>query len=158
MIVVSNTTPIISLASINQIKILKILFGEIFIPQAVYDEIKAKEGYGYKDIDLDFIHIKKIKDTVCKDLLLNQLDLGEVETILLAKEINADYVIIDESLAYKIAQNAGLEVIRTLSILIKAKHMGIIDSIKPLLDEMISKGRWYSPKVYNSFLKRIGEL
>jgi hypothetical protein len=56
-----------------------------------------------------------------QDLLLNQLDLGEAETILLAKEINADFVIIDENLGYKIAKNAGLNVVRTLSILLKAK-------------------------------------
>ena len=158
MIVVSNTTPIISLASVKRIEILKHLFGEIFVPQAVYEEIKAKEGYGYKDIDLDFIQVKKVKGELYKDLLLNQLDLGEAETILLAKELNADHVIIDENLAYKIAQNAGLDVIRTLSILLKAKDIGIIENIKPLLDEMISKGRWYSQKVYDSFLKKIGEL
>lgn len=158
MIVVSNTTPIISLASIQKTEILKNVFGNIIVPQAVYDEIKAKESYGYKDIDLDFIQVKKVKGELYKDLLLNQLDLGEAETILLAKELNADYIIIDENLAYKIAQNAGLDVIRTLSILLKAKEMGIIDKIKPLLDEMISKGRWYSQKVYDSFLKKIGEL
>jgi predicted nucleic acid-binding protein len=158
MIVVSNTTPIISLASINRIEILKRLFGEITIPQAAYDEIKAKESYGYKDIDLDFIQVKKVKGELYKDLLLNQLDLGEAETIILAKELDADHVIIDENLAYKIAQNAGLDVIRTLSILLKAKNMGIIENVKPMLDEMISKGRWYSQKVYDSFLKKIGEL
>ena len=104
------------------------------------------------------IQVKNVKGELYKDLLLNQLDLGEAETILLAKELNADYIIIDENLAYKIAQNAGLDVIRTLSILLKAKEMGIIDKVKPLLDEMISKGRWYSQKVYDSFLKKIGEL
>ena len=158
MIVVSNTTPIISLASIRRIDILKHLFGEIIVPQAVYNEIKAKKSYGHKEIDLDFIQVKNVKGELYKDLLLNQLDLGEAETILLAKELNADIAIIDENLAYKIAQNSGLDVTRTLSILLKAKNMGIIDNIKPLLDEMISKGRWYSQKVYDSFLKKIGEL
>ncbi|MBN1558799.1 DUF3368 domain-containing protein [candidate division KSB1 bacterium] len=158
MIVVSNTTPIISLASIRKIEILKSLFGEILIPQAVYDEIKAKESYGYEEIDLAFINVKKVKGQLYKDLLLSQLDLGETETILLAKELKADYVLIDENLAYKIAKNSGLDAIRTLSILLIAKEKGIIDTIKPLLDEMISKGRWYSHKVYDSFLKKIGEL
>ncbi len=158
MIVVSNTTPIISLASIQRIDILRRVFGEIIVPQAVYNEIKAKESYGHKDIDLEFIQVRKVKGELYKDLLLNQLDLGEAETILLAKELNADLVIIDENLAYKIARNSALHVTRTLSILLKAKHVGIIDNIKPLLDEMISKGRWYSQNVYNNFLKKIGEL
>ncbi|NOY61368.1 MAG: DUF3368 domain-containing protein [Calditrichaeota bacterium] len=158
MIVVTNTTPIISLASIQKTEILKRLFSEIIIPQAVYDEIKAKESYGYKEVESDFIKVQQIKGQLYKDLLLNQLDNGEAETILLAKELDADLVIIDENIAYKIAQNSDLKVTRTLSILLKAKEMGIIKRVKPLLDEMISKGRWYSPRVYNGFLKKIGEL
>lgn len=158
MKIVSNTTPIISLASIGKLNVLKELFGKIIIPQSVYDEIKAKESYGYKEIDSDYIKIQAIKGTKYRDLLLNQLDLGEAETIILATEINADYVIIDDNIGYKIAKNSGLNVIRTLSVLLKAKDKGIIEEIRPLLDEMILKGRWYSKKVYESFLKKIGEL
>jgi len=90
--------------------------------------------------------------------LLNQLDLGEAETIILATEINADLVIIDDSIAYKIGKNSGLNVIRTLSILLKAKERGIISEIRPLLDDMISKGGWYSKKVYGMFLQKAGEI
>ncbi|MCK6462827.1 MAG: DUF3368 domain-containing protein [Candidatus Pacebacteria bacterium] len=158
MKIVSNTTPIISLASIGKLNVLKELFGEIIIPQSVYNEIKAKESYGYKEVDSDYIKVQAIKGTKYRDLLLNQLDLGEAETIILATEINADYVIIDDNIGYKIARNSGLNVIRTLSVLLKAKDKGIIEEIKPLLDEMILKGRWYSKKVYESFLKKIGEL
>jgi hypothetical protein len=158
MIVVSNTTPIISLASIQQLEILERLFGEIIVPKAVYGEIKAKESWGYKEIDFEFVRVETVRGELYKDFLLNQLDSGESETILLAKELNADLVIIDENLAYKIAKNSGLNVTRTLSILLKAKESGIIGQVKPLLDEMIAKGRWYSQNVYENFLKKIGEL
>jgi predicted nucleic acid-binding protein len=158
MIVVSNATPIISLSSMGKIQILKDLFNEIIIPKAVYKELKAKKGYGYNEVDSSFIKIYSIKGKICQDLLLNQLDIGESETIILAKELNSDLVIIDENIAYRIAKNIGLNVARTLSILLKAKQKGIIKSIKPLLDEMIYKGRWYSPKVYQKFLSEIGEI
>jgi predicted nucleic acid-binding protein len=158
MKVVSNTTPIISLASIGKLDILKELFNEIIIAETVYNEIKAKKSYGYEEVELEYITVKAIQGKIYQDLLLNQLDLGEAETILLAKEINADFAIIDENLGYKIAKNAGLNVVRTLSILLKAKQKGIIKEIKPLLDDMISKGRWYSKTVYKDFLERVGEL
>ncbi len=158
MIVVANTTPIISLSSIQQIEMLEQLFGEVTISLAVYNEIKAKESYGYHEVDLDFIRVEKVKGSLYTDLLLSQLDLGEAETILLAKELNADLTIIDENLGFKIAQNSGLEVTRTLSILVRAKENGVIEKVKPLLDEMISNGRWYSQKVYDRFLKEIGEI
>ncbi len=92
-----------------------------------------------------------------KDFLLKELDTGEAETIILAKEINADFVIIDENLGYKIANNAGLTAIRTLSILLKAKEKGYIYQLKPLLDQMIEKGRWYSNNVYQAVLKQANE-
>ena len=155
---VSNTTPIISLSSIGKIEILKDLFQEIIIPQAVYDEIKVKQGYGYNEVDLSFITVQTIQNTEREKLLLEQLDAGEAQAIVLSKEINADNTVIDENTGYIIAKESGLNVIRTLSILLKAKEVGIITEVKPLLDEMISKGRWYSNYVYYSFLKKANEL
>ncbi|MEE9338565.1 MAG: DUF3368 domain-containing protein [Methylococcaceae bacterium] len=155
---VSNTTPIISLSSIGKIEILKDLFQEIIIPQAVYDEIKVKQGYGYNEVDLSFITVQTIQNTEREKLLLEQLDAGEAQAIVLSKEINADNTVIDENTGYIIAKESGLNVIRTLSILLKAKEVEIITEVKPLLDEMISKGRWYSNYVYYSFLKKANEL
>jgi predicted nucleic acid-binding protein len=158
MIIVANTTPIISLASIGRLDILEKLFGNVMIPEAVYQEIKAKPGYGYEQVDGAFIEVRAIQGLLYKDFLLTQLDSGEAETIILAKEVNADFVIIDENLGYRIANNAGLTAVRTLSLLLKAKEKGHIEQVKPLLDEMITKGRWYSSAVYRAFLEKAGEL
>ncbi len=157
MIVISNTTPIISLASINRLDLLEKMFSKIVIPEAVYNEIKAKQHYGYSEIDNAFIEVQKITGYLYKDFLLKELDAGEAETIILAKEMNADFVIIDESLGYKIANNVGLTAIRTLSILLKAKEKGYIFQLKPLLDQMINNGRWYSNNVYQAILMQANE-
>jgi len=158
MKVVANTTPLISLASIGKLELLKDIFGEILIAEAVYNEIKAKQGYGYNEIDTDYIKVQRIKGIAYRDFLLNQLDLGETETIILAKELDADFVIIDENIAYKIAKSSELNVVRTLSILLRAKEKGLIPTLKPLLDEMILKGRWYSQQVYKTMLEQAGEM
>ncbi|NOQ15718.1 MAG: DUF3368 domain-containing protein [Methyloprofundus sp.] len=158
MKVVANTTPIISLASIGKLELLKDVFGEIIIADAVYNEIKAKQGYGYSEIDTDYIKVQSIKGIAYRDFLLSQLDLGETETIILAKEIDADFVIIDENIAYRIAKSSELNVVRTLSILLRAKEKGLIPALKPLLDEMIIKGRWYSQRVYKTILEQAGEI
>ena len=157
MKVVANTTPLISLASIGKLEILKDIFGEIIIADAVYNEIKAKQGYGYSEIDTDYIKVQSINGIAYRDFLLSQLDLGETETIILAKEIDANFVIIDENIAYKIASSSELNVVRTLSILLRAKEKGLIPALRPLLDEMILKGRWYSPRVYKTILEQAGE-
>lgn len=157
MKVVVNTTPIISLASIGRLGLLERLFGRVLITEAVYREIKAKPGYGYDQIDQDFIEVRSIQGELYKRLLLNQLDAGEAETIILAMEIDADFVIIDENIGYRLATSAGLTVVRTLSILLRAKEKGYIDQVKPLIDQMISRGRWYSEAVRRAVLERAGE-
>jgi len=156
MIVVSNATPIITFASINQIDILKHFFSKVYIPQAVYDEIKSKKAYGYQEIDDEFFQVRNIEDTFAQNILLNDLDLGEAQTIVLAKELNADIVLIDETIGYNIARSQQLNVKRTLSFLIVAKEKGLIDEVKPLLDEMIDNGRWISRKVYLDVLAFCG--
>ncbi len=158
MIVVANTTPIISLASIGHLNILEKLFGKVFIAEAVYDEIKAKPGYGYEQVDCAFIEVRAIQGRLYRDFLLSQLDAGEAETIILAKEMAADFVIIDENLGYRFATQAGLTAIRTLSLLLKAKEKGYLSHVKPLLEEMVANGRWYSVSVCHAFLAKAGEL
>ena len=54
------------------------------------------------------------------------------------------------------ANHVGLTAIRTLSVLLKAKEKGLVLQLKPLLDEMIEKGRWYSDSVYRYFLTQAG--
>lgn len=108
--VVSNATPIISLASVDKLSILKDIFGKIYVPKAVYNEIQTGQYPGHKDLEKDFFEIIEVK------------------------------------------------VIGTLTVLLMAKNSGLIQEIKPILDEMIQKGRWYSQKVYDYFLSSIGEL
>lgn len=156
--VVSNATPIISLAVIDRMPFLSDIFGKIYIPSAVYDEMTSARYPGYKELNSDLFEIKEINDRGELDTFLKDLDLGEAESILLAREIKADVLIIDERFGYKIAQSKGLFVIGTLTVLLMAKKKGLIAEVKPLLDQMIQKGRWYSVKVYEYFLKSIGEL
>lgn len=156
--IVSNATPIISLASVEQLSILKDLFHTILIPGEVFREIYLGKYPGYDKLDSDLFDIKELDYSTNLDLLLKELDKGESESILLAEEIAADFLIIDERLAYQIAKSRGINVIGTLSVLLMAKDKGFINAVKPILDEMITKGRWYSIRVYEYFLKSIGEL
>ncbi|MDL1976123.1 MAG: DUF3368 domain-containing protein [Deltaproteobacteria bacterium] len=158
MKVVSNATPIISLATIGRISLLHQLFGKIYIPREVYDELKSKKAPGYQEIDAPYFQVREIQGAPYIGFLLHDLDRGEAEAILLAKELQADTLIIDERIGYAIAKAQGLHVIGTLTVLLMAKEHGLISTVKPLLDEMIRKGRWYSQFVYKDFLKKIGEL
>jgi len=139
--IVSNATPIISLAVIDRLAFLENIFNKIYIAEAVYDEMTSARYPGYKELDSGLFEVKRINDRESLDSLLNDLDLGEAESILLASEIKVDALIMDERSGYKIAQKKGLPVIGTLTVLLMAKKRGMIKEVKPVLDQMIQKGR-----------------
>ena len=156
--VVSNTTPIISLLKVNKLEILKELYSEVFIPNEVYQEIEAgKNKEYYVDLTkIEWIKIVKIKSE--KSLLFFlDLDKGEAEAIVLANEIDADLIILDETLGRFHAKHIGLKVTGTIGILLKAKENGIIDKIKPILIELTQKGIWLSEKLINQTLIKASE-
>ena len=156
--VVSNTTPIISLLKLNRLDLLQKLYKQIYIPTAVYGEIEAGKAKGYyKDLSrIDWINIIEIQDKQAVKYFLD-LDAGEAEAIVLATEVNADLIILDEKLGRFHAKHADLKVTGTIGILIKAKSEGLIGKIKPLLNELTEKEVWINEKLKNEILNRVGE-
>ncbi len=100
MIVVSNTTPLIGLASIDRFDLLQILFGEVYVPLAVFSEtvVAGREDGGAKSqvSSATWIRTRQVRDRLAVEVLLDELDLGESEVIVLAREMNADWVLMDE--------------------------------------------------------------
>ena len=158
--VIINSTPLIALSHINKLNLLKMLYNQVYIPQAVFDEISVKEDSICKiqvKQSLDWIKVLKIKNTMAKEFFKAQLNDGEVEVMILAKEICANLVVIDDKNAKKHAKYLGLNVTGTLGILLKAKQQGIIQEIKPLLMELIDKGIYISDNIINICLKAANE-
>lgn len=157
--VVSDTTPIISLLKLNRLDLLKQLYEQIYIPNAVYKEIEAgKTKPYYKDLaKISWINILKINDKNSLKYFLD-LDLGEAEAIVLATELNADLIIIDEKLGRFHAKHASLKLTGTIGILLKAKANGLITELKPLLNQLIKNNVWISKNLKNLILQKAGEL
>lgn len=159
--VVVNTTPLIALSHVGQLDILKKLYGEIIIPQAVYKELSVKEESICKKMvnsSLDWIRIDNIQNQMAKSMYKTQLHEGEVEVMILSKEIQADVVIIDDANAKKHAKYLELLVTGTLGILIKAKQKGYVDELKPILHQMVQNGIYISQKLIELCLKQVGEI
>jgi hypothetical protein len=156
--VVSNTTPLISLLKISQLDILKELYKEVTIPYAVYLEFEAGINKDfYRDLSkFNWIIIDQIRDKNALKYFLD-LDAGESEAIVLATELNADLLIIDEKLGRFHAKHADLKVTGTMGVLIKAKNVGLIKALRPLLYELTEKNVWISEKLIEDILKKVGE-
>lgn len=158
--VVVNTTPLIALSHVDQLDVLKRLYGEIIIPEAVYRELSIKtESICKKAVDnsLEWIRIKSIHNEMAKAMYKTQLHDGEVEVMILSKEIAADVVIIDDANAKKHAKYLGLPVTGTLGVLTKAKREGYINELKPIFSQMVEKGIYISQSLIESCLKQVGE-
>ena len=111
MNVIVNATPLINFASISRLDILKSLFGKIIVPFHVWDEVVTKAGeYDTSEVikSADFLTIKKAKDEMLYKTLLMDINKGEAEAIVLALEIKASLVILDEKEARDFAEYSGL--------------------------------------------------
>ena len=99
IVIISDTTAITNLYKIGKLQYIKWLFANIIIPKSVLSELLELEKNG-RNIDeikkADWITVASVNDTVLLAQLLTELDLGEAESIALAKEKSADYLIIDE--------------------------------------------------------------
>jgi len=156
-IVISNATPIISLCSVGYESVLNELFHHIFIPRAVDMELRSLDKPGSRFSDLKWVEVVSVQNEQVIVFLRKDIDKGEAETIALAKQMNADVIIIDENAGYQIARHFGLPVVRTLSILKVAKDKKIISKIRPIVEQMVKRGRWYSKNVIDKFLGDVGE-
>lgn len=162
MYIVSNTTPIISLLKLNELDLLQSMFGEISIPEAVYNEITVKGSYN-DEIEIfkkaGFINKKVVRNELAVKLMKKQvgLDSGESEAIVLTDELKDAILIIDELKGRKVAIDMGLKVTGTLGIILKSKERGIITAVKPLLDALIDNNIRIGSKLYEDILKKAGE-
>lgn len=158
--VIVNSTPLIILCGIGQLGLLRRLYGEIHIPEAVYREVTAKADSACAQIisERNWIYVDKITDSSEKKMYRAKLHDGEVEVMILAQEQKSDLVIIDDNAAKKTARYLGLTVTGTLGILLKSKQEGFIKEVRPLLTEMKRKGFYISVAVEQMVLDLAGEV
>ncbi len=161
MIVVSNTSPIINLATTSHLFLLQQLYTQIIIAQAVYDEIVV-EGHGLPGStevqNETWFSKESVKNQALVKVLELELDSGEAETLALAFEVGADLVLLDEKSGRQVANRLNLKVIGIPGILVEAKHKNLIPSVKSVMDDLITKaGFWISPKLYADVLQIVGE-
>jgi len=159
MIIVSDSSPLISLAILNRLNLLEQIFDEIYIPTAVYNEIYKKNKPHYKELQYFTVNrVKPIQNQLAVQLLRKYLDIGESEAIVLAIENNISDILIDEYKGRKIATAQGLSPIGTIGVLLRAKDQGLVKEVKPELDKLIANHQRISQPLYDQALGLAGEL
>jgi len=151
MILIADTSPLISLITINKLDILQKLFPDFLVPLAVWEELDAHVQIKSYTKELDFLyqHVKVLKRN---PLIIPGIDKGETEAIQLYIELDANILLIDDKKARSIAELMDIKCIGTLALLILAKKKGILKTLKPLFNQLLKHNRYFSKKLLNELL------
>ena len=156
MLVVSDTTPLHYLVWLNKAELLRQLFGEIVIPEAVLEEMAHPKT---PDAVKDWIKAKPSWVLVKKParVAVSGLGKGESEAIALAQEMQADALLLDDRKAVHTARQRNLLVITTLGLLELAAIKGLIN-LPQAFDELAQTSfRMPSAEIVADFLQHDAE-
>ena len=125
----------------------------MIIPPAVRDELAVEHG-----ALPDFVEVRTPHDrSAVEDLEIRELDAGEAEAIVLAEELRADFLPIDELAGRAVAEARGLTILGLIGVLRRAKNEGRIAAIRPDLEALSAAGFWIAPQLRERVLRNVGE-
>jgi len=159
LIIIADSSPLISLAIIDMLELLEYYFDKVYVPFAVYKEVsvfekpfseKLKHYLEQKVLTVENIHMVSV--------INERIDLGEAEAITLAFEKKADLIILDDSKARKTAKRNGLTVIGTLGLLLEAKKEGKIENLKQYIQILSDNDIRLSEQLKMDILIEAGEI
>lgn len=164
MIVVSDTTPVISLMKAGQLELLRQLFGVVYIPEAVYRELTDNEAF-FEEVrmvqECEFFYVQKVDNGKSVTILqsFTGLDAGESEAIILADEIHSDVLLMDEHKGRQVAKRLGITITGTIGILTQAFDEGMLTKkdVEKCIERLKECGIRISEKLYQRLNMEMGK-
>ena len=165
MIVVSDTTPLISLMKASRLEVLQQLFGEVLIPTAVFDELTSNDSFqqeAQQIRDCPFIRVVSVSETKAVDVLRRStgLDLGESEAIIYADDNKAHILLMDEAKGRQVAKAMGLYIMGTVGVLLAAFDEKILSAadVKDALQQLKQSNRRISDSLIQAALEKLNSI
>jgi uncharacterized protein len=160
---VSDTSPILGLASIGQLELLHEQFGAVFIPQAVLAELKTETNFRGTSVIRDalqqgWLEIREVQNIPLVHALAMELDEGESEALALATDLGVEIIVMDEHDGRMRARAMGLKTVGVLGILLRAKKEGKIQSLQDMLQSLREQiGFFISDELFQKILVEADE-
>lgn len=151
MIVVADSSALISLQKIGHLELLRALFADVVVPAAVSREVSPRMSLP------PWIQVRTPTARHHLDFP-DQFGPGECEAIALAVELHAFRLVVDELAARRFAARLGIGIVGTAGVLGLAKADALIPKLKPALDALRATGFYLSDAIYTSLLSDAGEL
>ena len=158
--IVCNTGPLIALAGIERLDILRGLYESVYLPQAVHEEILLG-GRHFTGLDAyrkaDWITVSALRQPG-DPLLATVLDAGEASVIQLAREIGVPRVLMDERKGRRVAREVyGLDVMGTARLLTDAKEAHLVANVGELLQQMRGAVYWIHSRIMEAAMRAAKE-
>ena len=163
MLVVSNTSPVMNLAVVDLLSLLREQFGEVVVPAGVIEELR---------LDTDYPGTEKLRQAISEGwlrqetaenqqlilALKRELDNGEAEAIALALQLKAELLLMDERDGRSVAKSMGLNPIGIIGVLVRAKQVGTIQSVREVLARLRNEAGFYiADNLMERILSEVGE-
>jgi len=158
-LVVSDTSPILNLALIDRLDLLRTQFTGVTVPRRVWDELaEGEEGLEpLRELrDDSFSSIVEVERSNLFVEVFHELDLGETAAICYAVEHDADLVLLDERDGRRVARRHDLEVTGVIGILLRGAKTGEVE-LEQELDALREVGFWISDDLYSRALSQVDE-
>ena len=163
MPVVSNTSPLLNLAIVGRLPLLRQQFGEVWIPPAVIEELRVEAdlpgSHAVREaMDAGWLRVEEVQDQAVVRALRRDLDGGEAEAIALALQMKAIRVLLDEREGRRVAKSLGLKVTGVLGILLHARSEGHLQSLQEAMEELQEQaGFRIGQELFTHVLRKGGE-
>ena len=130
MIVVSDSGPLAYLVQIDVADHLPTLYGQVYIPPTVMSELRHERSpvATWASMPPNWLTIAEPHD-IPKDLVLDE---GERESIALAMELSAEFLLMDERKGRAAANSRGIKVAGTLAVILDGATQGVFNGLEAL--------------------------
>jgi uncharacterized protein len=157
---VADTSPLIFLAKLNRLDLLREGAEEVLVPRAVVEEVRQYQDEACRRIEeaLDlWLRVRPVRDSQVVEVLLADLDPGEAETIALALEVRAERVIMDDLDGRRLCRRVGLTAVGTLGLLLAARLRGDLPSLRAEIERLERGGFRVGESLRKTVLEAAGE-
>ena len=152
--IVGDSSALVALSIMDRLELLETLFGEVYVPQAVYEEVAISSKPQALKLK-NFLANKTVKVQI--DIAKIGLGRGELEAITLYKKMNAHFLLIDDRRAKSFAKMNDVNVIGSLGVMVLAKELGKVKTIRTDLGKLLNSNIFVSKSLINRILKQVGE-
>lgn len=155
-LVIADAGALISLGLVGHIDLIEKVFGDFYIPNAVWEELQVYENPEFEKSFLFYLE-KRVVKIKSRNHLSVIMDYGESESVILYEELNADYLLIDDNKARIIAESFDVNCIGSIGLLMKAKQKGLVNDLRSIFEKWLENERYFSKRLLNKVLLQTGE-